>query len=166
MSDGPFLPKLLLPAGLILIRGFFAAAEAAIAALPEAKLKKQAEEGDKQAEKLLRLTHTPDRYLSAVQTVLTLTGFLAAAFAAAGLSGPLAAWLAEEKGATLEPVALNNLMVVLITMALSYFGLVLGDLAPRRIASARTEAAARFTLGPVSALAAVFRPLTLSLIHI
>ncbi len=160
MSDGPFLPKLLLPAGLILIRGFFAAAEAAIAALPEAKLKKQAEEGDKQAEKLLRLTQTPDRYLSAVQTVLTLTGFLAAAFAAAGLSGPLAAWLAEEKGAALEPAALNNLMVVLITMALSYFGLVLGDLAPRRIASARTEAAARFTLGPVSALAAVFRPLT------
>ena len=159
MSDGPFLPKLLLPAGLILIRGFFAAAEAAITALPEAKLKKQAEDGDKQAEKLLRLTQTPDWYLSAIQTALTLTGFLAAAFAAAGLSGPLAAWLAENLGAALSPGALNGLSAALITIALSYFGLVLGDLAPRRIASARAEAAARFALGPMSVLAAVHRPL-------
>ncbi len=159
MSDDPFLPKLILLAVLILVNAFFAAAEIAVISLSETKLRKQAEEGDKKAERLLRLTQTPDHFLSAIQIAITLAGFLSSAFAADSFSDPLVTWLVEKKGVTaLDPHALNNIMVVLITIALSYFSLVLGELVPKRIAMKKTEAVARFTLGPVCAVAAVFRP--------
>ncbi len=159
MSDDPLLPKLLLLAVLILINAFFAAAEIAVISLSETKLRKQAEEGDKKAEKLLKLTQAPDHFLSAIQIAITLAGFLSSAFAADSFSDPLVNWLVEQKGVTaLDPRALNNIMVVLITIVLSYFSLVLGELVPKRIAMKKTEAVARFTLGPVCAVAAVFRP--------
>ena len=151
MSDDPFLPKLILLAVLILINAFFAAAEISVISLSEAKLRKQADEGDKKAEKLLKLTQAPDNFLSAIQIAITLAGFLSSAFAADSFSDPLVRWLVEERGVTaLDPHALNNLMVVLITIVLSYFSLVLGELVPKRIAMKRTEA--------VAAVAAVFRP--------
>ena len=159
MSEDPFLPKLILLAILILVNAFFAAAEIAVLSLSETKLRKQAEEGDKKAESLLKLTQTPDHFLSAIQIAITLAGFLSSAFAADSFSDPLVKWLVEKRGVTaLDPAALNNLMVVLITLVLSYFSLVLGELVPKRIAMKKTDAVARFTLGPVSAVAAVFRP--------
>ncbi len=159
MSDDPLLPKLFLLAVLILINAFFAAAEIAVISLSETKLKKQVEEGDKKAAKLLRLTQTPDHFLSAIQIAITLAGFLSSAFAADSFSDPLVSWMVDDLGVTvLEPAALNDLMVVLITLVLSYFSLVLGELVPKRIAMKRTEGVARFTAGAVSAVAGVFRP--------
>lgn len=159
MSDDPFLPKLLLLVILILINAFFAAAEIAVISLSETKLRHQAEEGDKKAQRLLKLTQAPDHFLSAIQIAITLAGFLSSAFAADSFSDPLVTWLVEEMGVTaLDPHALNNLMVVLITLVLSYFSLVLGELVPKRIAMKKTEGVARFTAGAVSAVAAVFRP--------
>ena len=159
MSEDPFLPKLLLLVILILINAFFAAAEIAVISLSETKLRHQAEEGDKKAQRLLKLTQAPDHFLSAIQIAITLAGFLSSAFAADSFSDPLVTWLVEEKGVTaLDPHALNNLMVVLITLVLSYFSLVLGELVPKRIAMKKTEGVARFTAGAVSAVAAVFRP--------
>ena len=120
MSDDPLLPKLFLLAVLILINAFFAAAEIAVISLSETKLRRQAEEGDKKAEKLLKLTQTPDHFLSAIQIAITLAGFLSSAFAADSFSDPLVKWLVEERGVTaLDPAALNDLMVVLITIVLS-----------------------------------------------
>ena len=159
MPDDPLLPRLLILTVLILINAFFAAAEIAVLSLSEARLKKQAGEGDKQAARLLVLTRDPDHFLSAIQIAVTLAGLLSSAFAADSFSGPLAAWLADSLGVTvLSPAALNTLMVVLITLVLSYFSLVLGELVPKRIAMKKTEAVARFTVGAVSAVAAVFRP--------
>ena len=159
MSDDPFLPKLLLLVILVLINAFFAAAEIAVISLSETKLRHQAEEGDKKAQRLLKLTQAPDHFLSAIQIAITLAGFLSSAFAADSFSDPLVTWLVEEKGVTaLDPHALNNLMVVLITLVLSYFSLVLGELVPKRIAMKKTEGVARFTAGAVSAVAVVFRP--------
>ena len=159
MSDDPLLPKLIILVILILINAFFAAAEIAVLSLSETKLKKQAEDGDKKAVKLLALTQSPDHFLSAIQIAITLAGFLSSAFAADSFSDPLVKWLADDMGVTaLSPAALNNLMVVFITVVLSYFSLVLGELVPKRIAMKKTEGVARFTLGAVSAVAAVFRP--------
>ena len=159
MPDDPLLPKLIILTVLIFINAFFAAAEIAVLSLSEARLKKQAREGDKQAARLLILTQAPDHFLSAIQIAVTLAGFLSSAFAADSFSGPLAAWLADDLGVTvLSPAALNSLMVVLVTLALSYFSLVLGELVPKRIAMNKTEAVAKFTVGAVSAVAAVFRP--------
>lgn len=160
MPDDPLLPKLLLLIVLIAVNAFFAAAEIAVLSLSEGRLRKQAEEGDKKAEKLLKLTQTPDHFLSAIQIAITLAGFLSSAFAADSFSDPLVEWLVDGLGVTaLSPRALNGIMVVLITIILSYFSLVLGELAPKRVAMEKTEAVARFTLGPVCAVAAVFRPI-------
>ena len=79
--DDPLLPIIVLVI-LIFINAFFAAAEIAIISLSEAKLKKQAEDGDKKAKKLLKLVQSPDRLLSAIQIAITLAGFLSSAFAA------------------------------------------------------------------------------------
>ena len=159
MPDDPLLPKLMILVVLVLVNAFFAAAEIAVISLSEAKLKKQAEEGDKRAEKLLRLTQAPDRFLSAIQIAITLAGFLSSAIAADSFSDPLVTWLVEVVGVTaLSPAALNNLMVVLITVVLSYFSLVLGELVPKRIAMKKGQTVAWYTLGMVSAVAAVFRP--------
>ena len=159
MPDDPLLPKLMILVILILINAFFAAAEIAVISLSETKLKKQADEGDKKAQRLLKLTQAPDHFLAAIQIAVTLAGFLSSAFAADSFSDPLVKWLVEERGVTaLDSRALNSIMVVLITIVLSYFSLVLGELVPKRIAMKKTQAVARFTLGPVCAVAAVFRP--------
>ena len=159
MPDDPILPKLMILLVLILVNAFFAAAEIAVLSLSGARLKKQAEEGDKQAARLLVLTRDPDRFLSAIQIAVTLSGLLSSAFAADSFSGPLVEWLVNDLCFTvIPPGTLNSVMVVLITIVLSYFSLVLGELVPKRIAMKKTEAVARLTVGAVYAVAAVFRP--------
>lgn len=158
-SSDPLLPKLLVLVILILINAFFAAAEIAVISLSETKLRRQADEGDRKAKKLLMLMQSPDRFLSAIQIAITLAGFLSSAFAADSFAGRLVHYLTEEKGFTAIPTAtLNTIMVVLITIVLSYFSLVLGELVPKRIAMKKTEAVARVTVGAVTAVADVFRP--------
>lgn len=157
--DDPLLPILILVI-LIFINAIFAAAEIAIISLSEAKLKKQAEDGDKKAKKLLKLVRSPDSLLSAIQIAITLAGFLSSAFAADSFADPLTSWLRNTVGLTAIPEGtLNTLMVVLITIVLSYFSLVLGELVPKRLAMKETEKVARFTVGIVSAIATAFRPI-------
>ena len=156
--DDPLLPIIVLVI-LILINAFFAAAEIAVISLSEAKLRKQAEDGDKKAKKLLKLMQSPDRFLSAIQIAITLAGFLSSAFAADSFADPLTNWIYVTKGFTAIPVGtLNTIMVVLITIVLSYFSLVLGELVPKRLGMKKTEKVARATVGLVSAVASVFRP--------
>lgn len=159
MPDDPLLPKLLTLLVLVLVNAFFAAAEIAVLSLSGTRLKKQAEEGDKQAARLLVLTRDPDRFLSAIQIAVTLSGFLSSAFAADSFSDPLVEWLVNDLGFTsIPPNTLNGVMVVLITVVLSYFSLVFGELVPKRLAMRKTEAVAKITVGAVRAVAAAFRP--------
>ena len=160
MPDDPsILPKLLVLIVLILVNAFFAAAEIAVISLSETKLKKQAEEGDKKAKKLLALTQTPDHFLSAIQIAITLAGFLSSAFAADSFSDPLVQWLVERGVTQIPEGTLNTLMVIVITIVLSYFSLVLGELVPKRIAMKKTESVARMTVGAVCTVATVCRPI-------
>lgn len=156
--DDPLLPIIVLVI-LIFINAFFAAAEIAIISLSEAKLKKQAEDGDKKAKKLLKLVQSPDRLLSAIQIAITLAGFLSSAFAADSFADPLVHWLIEDMHCTIPSNALNTIVVIVITIILSYFSLVLGELVPKRLGMKKTEKVARFTVGLVSAVARFFRPL-------
>ena len=122
----PLLPKILVLVILILINAFFAAAEIAVISLSETKLRKQAEEGDRKAKKLLALMQAPDSFLSAIQIAITLAGFLSSAFAADSFSDPLVHWLTVDKGFTAIPTStLNTIMVVLITIVL-VFAIVAG----------------------------------------
>ena len=155
--DDPLLPILILVI-LIFINAFFAAAEIAVISLSETKLRKQAEEGDKKAKKLLKLMAKPDNFLSAIQIAITLAGFLSSAFAADTFAEPLTEWLIG-LGVGMNASALNTLMVVVITIILSYFSLVLGELVPKRLAMKKAEGVARGTVGVVTAVATVFRPI-------
>lgn len=159
MSEDPLLPQILILLVLIFLNAFFAAAEIALISLSEGKIRKQAEDGDRRAAKLLKLIQSPDNFLSAIQIGITLAGFLASAFAADTFSDRLVRWLVDQCGVTALPEgSLNAIAVVVITLILSYFTLVFGELVPKRLAMKKTEGVARATCGAVSVLSVVFRP--------
>ena len=156
----PIWPQLLLQVVLIALNAYFAATEIAVISLNENLLRRQAEEGDKKAARLLRIVETPTQFLSTIQIGITLAGFLGSAFAAENFAGRLTDLVAaryplNEAGLA----AVNTLSVVVITLVLSFFTLVFGELVPKRLAMQKSEAVARFTCGVVSALTAVMRPM-------
>ncbi|MBE5768293.1 MAG: HlyC/CorC family transporter [Clostridiales bacterium] len=148
MSGDPWGGPLILQLVLILINGWFAATEVAVLSLNEAKLRHDAEEGDAASEKLLRLSEMPNKFLSTIQVCITLAGFLGSAFAAESFAGRLAA-------VTHLP---ETLCVVLITLVLSYFTLVLGELVPKRLAMQHPEKVAKAAMGVLSVCALIFKP--------
>lgn len=154
------LPQLFLQLLLILLNAFFAATEIAFVSLNENKLKYQAEDGDKKAKKMLKMVQEPTGFLSTIQIGITLAGFLGSAFAADSFSDRLVNWLinlfnlAESARPTLDAVA-----VIVITLILSYFTLVLGELVPKRIAMKNSEKFARTVCGFINGLATVLKPI-------
>ncbi len=157
--EDPLLPQILILIVLIFLNAFFAASEIAVISLSEGKVRKQAEEGDKKAAKLLKLIQSPDNFLSTIQIGITLAGFMASAFAADSFSDRLVRWLVDDCHVTALPEGtLNGIMLVVITLILSYFTLVFGELVPKRLAMKKGEGVARGTCGVISALAVVFRP--------
>ena len=153
-------PQLLLQVILIAINAYFAATEIAVISLNEALIRKQAENGDRKAARLLRIVETPTAFLSTIQIGITLAGFLGSAFAADNLAGPLTHWLVSAYDLTgSAAAAIHTLSVIVVTVILSFFTLVFGELVPKRVAMKKSEAVARFACGVVSMLAAVMRPL-------
>ncbi|MBQ8081594.1 MAG: HlyC/CorC family transporter [Clostridia bacterium] len=157
---------MLLQVILIFINAFFAAAEIAVISLNENKLRKAAEEGDAKAQTMLRMVLSPSGFLSTIQVAITLAGFLGSAFAADNFSDLLVDWLIDGVGFTALPRAtLNTVAVVLITLLLSFFTLVFGELVPKRIAMKFPDQVARFVCGPVNVMSKVFRPIIFVLSH-
>lgn len=150
---------LLLQVVLILINAFFASAEIAVISLNAPKLRRQAEEGDKTAKKLLKMVDSPSAFLSTIQVGITLAGFLASAFAADSFSDPLVRWLMEDVGFTAIPEhVLDTVVVIVITIILSYFMLIFGELVPKRIAMQKSFAVAKMSSGVLSFLSVVMKP--------
>ena len=156
--EGHLGRQLLIVLLLILVNAFFAAAEIAIISLNDAKVRHEAEDGDKKARKLLKLVDEPTQFLSTIQIAITLAGFLASAFAADTFSDRLVNWLVDVKGWAVDPHLLNTLSLILITLILSFFTLVLGELVPKRIAMAKAEKVTDLTAGTVLAAGTLFRP--------
>lgn len=151
--------QLLLQAFLILLNAFFAMTEIAVISLSASRLKHMAEEGDKTAPKLLKLVEEPAGFLSTIQVGITLAGFLGSAFAADSFSEVLVNWVYNDLGLrALSLKTLDTLAVIVITVILSYFTLVFGELVPKRIAMQKPMEVAKFTCGVVSAVAVVMRP--------
>lgn len=152
---GQFLLLLL----LILCNAFFAASEIAIITLNDAKLRKMAEDGHKQAKKVLALTADSSRFLATIQVGVTLAGFLTSATAAQSLSAPLSAWLMQVFPA-MQPhgTIVQTISVVVITLLMSYFSLVLGELVPKRIAMQKAETVAFAFIDILRAVAVITRP--------
>ena len=149
---------LLLQIALIAINAFFAAAEIAVVSLSETKLRHQAENGDKKADKLLHMVLEPSGFLSTIQVAITLAGFLGSAFAADHFAGPLADWFVG-LGVPLSRGTVNTLCVVLITLVLSYVTLIFGELVPKRVAMKEPERVARRACSVIGAVHAAARPL-------
>ena len=98
-----------------------------------------ADQGDKRAKRLFRLTREPAKFLATIQVAITLSGFLGSAFAADNFSDPLVDWVIN-LGITVPRATLDTIAVVLITLILSYFTLVFGELVPKRVAMKKAEA--------------------------
>lgn len=143
---------------LIALNAIFACAETAVISMNDVKLAKLVSQGDKRAKRLQKLTDQPARFLSTIQISITLSGFLASAFAADGFSDMLVEWLIG-LGVGISRSTLETLAVVLITLILSYFTLIFGELVPKRIAMRKTEQLALGLSGLISAIAKLFRPI-------
>ncbi len=151
--------QILLQVFLILLNAFFAMTEIAVISLTPAKLKKGVEEGDKKAKKLLKLVEEPSGFLSTIQIGITLAGFLGSAFAADSFSEYLTDWIYRDLGFTaLSLNALDKISVIIITLILSYFTLIFGELVPKRIAMQKPMQVARMACGVVSAVAFIMKP--------
>ena len=151
--------KLLVLFALILVNAFFAMSEITIITLNDMKVQKMAEEGDKKAKKILKLTENPSYFLSTIQIAITLAGFLTSAAAAENFSGPLANTMAGWFSLAQVPEWLDTLSLVLVTVVISFFSLVLGELVPKRIAMQKYEKISFAIVGLLSFFKALFTPL-------
>ena len=118
---------------LIFINAFFAAAEIAFISLNDAKIDVMAENGNKKARKIKKMLENPSKFLSTIQIGITLAGFLSSAFAAETFASNLAPKLFASFP-NISLVAWNNISIVIITIILSYFTLIFGELVPKRLA--------------------------------
>jgi putative hemolysin len=136
---------------LVVINAAFAGSEVALISLREGQLRRLEHEGE-QGRLVARLARDPNQFLSTIQIGITLAGFLASAAAAVSLAQPLVPLL-EGLGRAAEPVA-----VLLVTIVLTYLTLVVGELAPKRIALQRPESWARRAARPLAVVSTLTRP--------
>lgn len=154
------IKQLLLQLILILINAFFAATEIAVISLNEKKVKARAEDGDKKAGKMLKMIEDPTQFLSTIQVGITLAGFLGSAFAADNFAERLTGFIVKTFNVSATQVGLiETISVVVITLILSYFTLVLGELVPKRVAQQHKEKLAEIVCGLISGLSAILKPI-------
>ncbi len=151
------LVKVLLLLVLVIINAFFAASEVALISLNDKLIKRQAEEGDKKAQKLYNLLSEPSRFLATIQIGITLAGFLASAIAAESFADELVILLLQA-GVPVSEGVLSSVSLVVITIILSYFTLVFGELLPKRIAMRYSSAISNFAVGPIILLSKITSP--------
>ena len=152
--------QILLQIVLILLNAFFAATEIALISLNEKKVRSLAESGDKKAGKMLKIIENPTKFLSAIQIGITLAGFLGSAFAAENFAERLTDFIvARVDGSASYVGVIETVSVILVTLILSYFTLVLGELVPKRVAMKHKEKLANATLGVMTALTVILRPI-------
>lgn len=149
---------ILLQVVLIALNAVFACAEIAVISMNDTKLAKMASEGDKRAIRLAKLTSQPARFLATIQVAITLSGFLGSAFAAENFSGVLVNWLVG-LGVKISVEVLDSVAVIVITIILSYFTLVFGELLPKQVAMRKAEPLALAMSGFITTISKIFSPL-------
>ncbi|GAA2596932.1 hemolysin family protein [Winogradskya consettensis] len=148
---GGYTGQIALVVVLVLLNAVFAGSEMALVSLRESQLQRLERE-TKTGATLAKLARDPNRFLATIQIGITLAGFLASAAAAVSLAKPLIEPLGF-LGALASPAA-----IFLVTMVLTFFTLVVGELAPKRIAMQRTEGWALAVARPLDVLATITRP--------
>ena len=149
---------ILLQVVLILLNAVFAMAELSVISMSDTKLTKLQSEGNKKAGKLLKLKSNPARFLATIQVAITLSGFLGSAFAADNFSEYLVD-LFQIFLPKANPEMLDSIAVVVITLVLSYFSLICGELVPKRLAMRKTESVSLGLSGTVYTVSRLFAPI-------
>jgi len=150
--------KLLLLFVLILVNAFFAMSEIAIISLNDIKMQRLAEEGNRKAKQIVKLTSDSSRFLSTIQIGVTLAGFLTSASASQSFADMLTDALMMTPVRMIGENVINIISVALITIVMSYFSLVLGELAPKRIGMQIPEKVAFKVVGILTFIAKLTRP--------
>lgn len=147
--------ELLLLVVLIGVNALFAASEIAFLSLNRNKVDKEAKNGNKKYIKIQNLLDNPSSFLATIQIGITLAGFLASAFAAETFADYVVLKLSH---LNISLAVLETVTVVVITLILSYFTLVFGELVPKRIAMSCPDKIANFMVGTITVLSKVTYP--------
>ena len=151
------LSQLVILAILIFLNAFFAASEIAFISLNDAKVQKQAREGNKKAKQIEKMLKAPSKFLATIQIGITLAGFLSSAFASDAFAEKLAPILYN----VMPFISLGvwkSISIILITIILSFFTLVFGELVPKRLAMKNYEKIAFGTIGIIRGISIVTSP--------
>lgn len=148
--------QLLVLAILILINAFFAATEISFISLNETKIFREAGDGNKKAKQIKKMLTDPSKFLATIQIGITLAGFLSSAIASETFASRLAPIL--DKCFPLGITFWNNISIIVVTIILSYFSLVLGELVPKRIAMKYARQVAYFSVGIIKTLSFITLP--------
>ena len=143
---------------LVLVNGYFSMSEMALVNAKHVLLQRDADEGDKAAQRALGLAGDSGQFLATIQVAITLVGFFASAAAATNLSEPLSAWLSSFNVGWLSFIA-PALSPILITLVVSYLSIVVGELVPKRIALADAERISKRVAGPLMVFQKIAKPL-------
>jgi putative hemolysin len=157
-SAGTIILKVLLVFILIFVNGFFSMSEIAIITLNDNKIEKMANDGNKKAKKIMKFTDNSSKFLSTIQIGVTLAGFLASAFAAESFVGYIMAALKISKGSSHYSL-INTLILIAVTMIMSYFTLVLGELVPKKLGMQKAEKISFAIIGILNFFQVIFTPL-------
>lgn len=150
--------KIILLIVLIFLNAVFASAEIAVISMNDARLRQLASEGNKKAIRLTKLVEQPSRFLATIQVAITLAGLLSSAFAADSFADPIVKAIVKT-GVSISEATVRTVTVIIITVILSYFNLVFGELVPKRIAMKRAEKMALGMSNMLYGVSVVFRPI-------
>ena len=142
---------------LILLNAYFAATEIAFISLNDAKIEKQAKDGNKKAKQIQKMLKNPSKFLATIQIGITLAGFLSSAFASDAFAGMLAPVL-NEWMPFISIATWQNISIVIITIILSFFTLVFGELVPKRLAMKYYEKISFATIGVIKGISVITAP--------
>ena len=142
---------------LILLNAYFAASEIAFISLNDAKIEKQAREGSKKAKQIEKMLKNPSKFLATIQIGITLAGFLSSAFASDTFADILAPAL-NNLFPMISVELFRGISIIIITIILSFFTLVLGELVPKRLAMKYYEKIAFATIGIIRAISIITAP--------
>lgn len=142
---------------LILLNAFFASAEIAFISLNEAKIEKQAKEGNKKAKSIQSMLKDPSKFLATIQIGITLAGFLSSAFASDSFASVLAPAL-NNIFPNISLAVWTKISIIIITLILSYFTLIFGELVPKRLAMKHYEKISFATIGIIRTISFITLP--------
>lgn len=142
---------------LILLNAYFAASEIAFISLNDAKIEKQAKEGNKKAKQIYKMLKNPSKFLATIQIGITLAGFLSSAFASDAFADKLAPML-NNLLPMLGTDTWRTISIILITILLSFFTLVFGELVPKRLAMKYYEKVSFGTIGVIRGISFITAP--------